>query len=169
KQSSPLFKRIINRLKPQEPQGKVVVDGLDYTPLQTYLSQGKWIAADEMTHQLMGLAIGKTQHHYFQRQDILDLPCADIAMLNRLWHAYSKGQFGFMVQLQLFMTLEADYAAFCHQVGWPVHRTTNHRYLVPNLRAAPGHFPSRRWAAGSNWWAHMEWLQERWQTCSQNA
>ena len=143
------------------------MDGLDYTPLQRYLSQGKWLEADDMTHQLMGLAISKSHHHYFQRQDILDLPCADIAMLNQLWQTHSKGRFGFMVQLQLFTALETDYAAFCHQVAWPVHRTTHHDYLTPTLSAVPGHFPSRRWAAGSHWWSHMEWLQERWSVCSQ--
>ncbi|MEM9213174.1 MAG: serine/threonine-protein kinase [Cyanobacteria bacterium P01_F01_bin.150] len=165
-QSKPLFKRLINHFKPQEPKGKIVVDGLDYTPLQYLLSSGKWLEADQLTHELMGLAIGKTRHHYFKRQDILDLPCADIAMLNRLWHTHSKGRFGFMIQLQLFQAVEADYAAFCHQVRWPVHRTTAKNYLTPSLSAVPGHLPSRRWAAGSSWWSHMEWLLERWTSCS---
>lgn len=157
----------MNRFKSPEPQHKIMVDGLDYTPLQQYLSQGQWLDADQLTHELMGLAIGQTHRHYFKRQDILDLPCADMAMLNRLWQTYSKGRFGFMVQLQLFVAMEEDYGAFCRQVGWPVHRSANHGYLNPKLTATPGHFPSRRWAGGTNWWQHMEWLQERWMACSQ--
>ncbi|NEQ95391.1 MAG: protein kinase [Cyanothece sp. SIO2G6] len=166
--SPQLLQRVFSHFKSPKNQTRIVSQqGVDYTPLYEILRRSLWLQADQHTKGLMNQAIGNTHHGYLQQQDIQNLPCDDLAILDHLWRTFSNGRFGFMVQLQLFLAVNEDYGAFCHQVSWPVHRTPG-KYLQPSLKAPPGHFPSRDWAGGSKWWNHLEWMQQRWHNCHQS-
>ncbi|MEB3231452.1 MAG: GUN4 domain-containing protein, partial [Leptolyngbyaceae bacterium] len=153
---------------PQRSTPIVSQQGVDYTPLHNLLGRSQWLKADQYTQELMCQAVGKSRRSHLHKGDIQRLPCDDLAILDQLWRSASRGRFGFMVQLQLYLALEADYGTFCQKVGWPVHQSPS-KYLRPTLKAPPGHFPSRDWAGGSNWWHHLEWLQQRWQACHPNS
>ncbi|NET11038.1 MAG: serine/threonine protein kinase, partial [Symploca sp. SIO2B6] len=109
-------------------------------------------------------SVGKSSQSYLQKQDIQQIPCDDLDILDQLWHAASQGRFGFHIQLKIYQQVGEDYGAFCQSVEWPVHQTTG-QYLQTTLNAPYGHFPSRKWAGGSRWWHHLEWMQQRWHNC----
>ncbi|MGK7889622.1 MAG: GUN4 domain-containing protein [Leptolyngbyaceae cyanobacterium] len=164
-ESPQLLQRVWNRFaSPQRQKSIVSQQGVDYTSLHRLLGRSQWLKADQCSRELMCQAVGKSHYSHLYKSDIQRLPCDDFAILDQLWRGASRGRFGFVVQLQLYLAVESDYGTFCHQVGWPVHPTSGN-YLKSTLKAPPGHFPSRDWAGGSNWWHHLEWLQERWQSC----
>jgi serine/threonine protein kinase len=137
--------------------------------LQSYLIKGKWQKADQETWALLCQLTGKPVEIGLHQSDIDRLPCDFLWQIDHLWTRYSQGRFGFSVQTQIYITVEADYGQFCDRVGWPTHNPPpSTPWLTFSTRARLGHLPSRRWAGGSQWWKHAEGMAIKLAQCSLN-
>jgi serine/threonine protein kinase len=142
--------------------------GLDYQPLQNLLSRQQWKEADLETWGLLCDAIGKRRRSYLYPQELTQLPCADLLTIDRLWVKYSKDQFGFSIQSQIYENVERDYGKFCDQIGWLTYNPHNpSEGLQFKLSAPSGHLPSRIWTAGSKWWQHAEVIADKFKECDE--
>ncbi|RUS99228.1 hypothetical protein DSM106972_079300 [Dulcicalothrix desertica PCC 7102] len=135
--------------------------GANYQKLHDLLKSGKWQEANnETTHILLELA---HQNIYLKLEDINNLPCEDIYIIDSLWVKYSGGRFGFSVQKQIWETLKStkpnDYVLamvigkdnvkfgetgidFATRVGWRLKDNwLDYDDLNFSLDAAFGHLP----------------------------
>lgn len=143
---------------PQPPQ-------IDYTELKTLLSRHKWQEADDETWAILCQLTGKRVGAYLFNTDIQTLPCRDLKAIDWLWFTYSKGQFGWRIQKQIYKEVGGEYNLFCDRVGWPTYRISKSESLQFHRKAPPGHLPSRRWIGGYSWWKHAQVLVERLDCC----
>ncbi|MGK7904694.1 MAG: GUN4 domain-containing protein [Hormoscilla sp.] len=144
-------------LKPLENQVLPAESELDYSKLASLLVWKRWQAADLETWSLLSQASGKGLKGYLLAGDIDKIPCEDLQAIDRLWVERSGGRFGFTVQAQIYWQVGEDYLSFCDRVGWPVYQPHNsHKGLRFNLKAPPGHLPSRVWVGGVKRWNHAE-------------
>ncbi|MBE9116188.1 GUN4 domain-containing protein [Lusitaniella coriacea LEGE 07157] len=139
---------------------------IDYTQLQLLLSKRKWRDADEETWAIVCQLAGKNRGTYIFNSDIQYLPCQDLKTIDRLWFQYSKGKFGFRVQVQIYQEVGEEYHLFCDRVGWTTHQLPfEDKSLKFSLRAPVGHLPSRRWIGGYAWWKHANILMQTFNRC----
>jgi hypothetical protein len=119
---------------------------LDYTHLQTLLQTQQWRLADEETLVLMLKATGRDREGWLDQQAIATLPCATLQTLDRLWHNYSQGRFGFTMQQRIYTQLDKhDGVTFGDRVGWwlsSIRMFAHYNTLTFSLQAPPGHFPA---------------------------
>lgn len=135
--------------------------------LQSYLKKGKWQEADQETWSILCQLAGKPVVNGLHKSDIDRLPCGFLWQLDHLWTHHSQGRFGFSVQTQIYITVDADYGQFCDRVGWLTHNPpASTAWLTFSSRARLGHLPSRRWAGGSQWWKHAEGMAIKLAQCS---
>ena len=103
--------------------------GIDYTNLQTLLSNQKWEEADRQTdyliREIIKIAKRKNPHTFMESRFLTDFTCSDINIINQLWHKYSGGHFGFSSQQQIWLTVNEDgdfstetWRNFASLVGW---------------------------------------------------
>ncbi|MDJ0556086.1 MAG: GUN4 domain-containing protein [Microcoleaceae cyanobacterium MO_207.B10] len=102
---------------------------LDYTELETLLSEGKWKAADRETARCMLQVAGRQYTSWLRGEDIDKFPCTDIRVIDQLWVKYSYGKFGFSVQQKIYQDLGGIRAhhpeiweKFAEKVGWRQRR-----------------------------------------------
>lgn len=144
-------------LKPLENQVLPSESELDYSKLASLLAWKRWQAADLETWSMLSQASGKGLKGYLLAGDIDKIPCEDLQAIDRLWVERSGGRFGFTVQARIYWQVGENYLSFCDRVGWPVHQPHNfHKGLRFNLKAPPGHLPSRVWVGGLKRWNHAE-------------
>ncbi len=160
-----------DKIFPQSPDPQeddlISAVGLDYKILQNLLSRQKWKEADLETWGLLCDALGKRRRSYLYPQELTQLPCADLLTIDHLWVKYSKGQFGFSIQSQIYENVERDYGKFCDQIGWLTYNPHNpSEGLQFKLSALSGHLPSRIWTAGSKWWQHAEVMADKFIECN---
>lgn len=137
---------------------------LNYKALQKALTASNWEQADLETLNLLCEVTHCRPTQGLTMDDVNHIPCGVLEKLDWLWTRYSRQQFGFSPQVQLYITLDEDYHRFCEQVGWPV-ASTRTPYLQFNRQAPVGHLPSRNWAGGYHWWQHMQWMCDRFKQC----
>jgi hypothetical protein len=123
--------------------------GINYTKLRNLLAQGKWKEADFETSSLL-LKLGKrTKEGWLRAEDIKIMSCEDLKTIDRLWVAYSRGKFGFSVQVKIYQSLagrisynQGVWNKFGDRVGW---RANNRWLYYPelnfDLQAPEGSFP----------------------------
>ncbi len=81
--------------------------GIDYSPLKVLLQQKEYAKADDLTFRLI-LKASRYQNQDWRNRDWLDandikeLPCADLKIIDLLWSAYSSGNLGISAQSQLW-------------------------------------------------------------------
>ncbi|MGB0564115.1 MAG: GUN4 domain-containing protein, partial [Spirulinaceae cyanobacterium] len=138
---------------------------IDYTGLKTALMRKRWRSADDATRDILCQLCGKASGGYLFPNDLAQLPCADLRAIDFLWRKYSEDHFGLAIQMQIYQAAQADYAQFCAQVGWPMHNPNNHNYLRYQLKAPPGHLPSRKWMGGSQGWKQAEQFDKKLAAC----
>jgi WD40 repeat protein len=153
---------------------------IDYSTLETLLANKEWHAADRETVQLMreidkrnSQHVQEWVHTYSLQNDISDktwqqhtieqllistFPLKDWQIVDRLWVKYSAGQFGFSIQLRIWLEIGAllgeDYETygdrlgrdlnrkFAERVGWQVQTVDDDiPQLTWNLQAPVGHLP----------------------------
>ncbi|MEQ8756722.1 MAG: GUN4 domain-containing protein [Coleofasciculus sp. G1-WW12-02] len=166
--------------------------GVDYTVLQTLLADEKWKEADMKTNCLMRQAAGNEGGYVWLNRLLLqDLPCEDLRIIDQLWLYYSKGKWGFRVQMEIYHDLGGKidvevgqrlWGQFSEQVGWSINDPGNweHSNLVAwqqgdswpericNLNAPRGHFPL--WCLPTalgfpKWGLNMFYFAEKLVTC----
>jgi GUN4-like/NACHT domain len=100
------------------------VQDLKYAQLAALLKIGKWEEADRETYRLMITMVGKEEGQWFDREDLENLPRADLLKIDQLWVTSSNGHFGFSVQKQIWevcgspMSSNRNWDYFCVEVGW---------------------------------------------------
>jgi len=125
--------------------------GIDYYKLRDLLQQGNWKAADRETTMRMCAVIGRQKQGWLRMEDIKQLPCKDLNIIDRLWIEASNGKFGFSIQKQIWQECGSptkynmNWGRFCDRVGWRKNRKwLSYNNLTFQLNKAPeGHLPIR--------------------------
>ncbi|MBD2187796.1 GUN4 domain-containing protein [Pseudanabaena mucicola] len=78
--------------------------GVDYTTLQTLLASGKWQEANQETWNVMCRAAHKNLGSVMTAEEIKQISCDDLRMIDDLWRQYSQGRYGFSAQNQVYMS-----------------------------------------------------------------
>lgn len=94
--------------------------GLDYGPLQRALMDQQFEQADRLTsehlRQLAGAAAVKRGYVYYS--EVPPMPAVDLESIDRLWVVYSRGRFGFSVQIRLLGSLGGRWEQLWPRLGW---------------------------------------------------
>ena len=77
--------------------------GVDYTPLQEDLQQQRWLQANETTTTLMLQSLNRQEQGWIPQEEVKQIACWDLKMIDSLWKQYSQGRFGFTVQFPIFV------------------------------------------------------------------
>ena len=97
----------------------------DYTRLKEFLSEKKWKEANKETGILM-LEIAEIQgtiskqakdKKYLDYKSIEQFPVTDLQVIDRLWHSFSDGKFGFSIQKKFWEETKADKGEYCGYSG----------------------------------------------------
>ncbi|MBD2175787.1 GUN4 domain-containing protein [Pseudanabaena sp. FACHB-1998] len=78
--------------------------GVDYTKLQDLLSSSKWQEANQETWNVMCQAARKKIGSVLTAEDLKQVSCDDLKMIDQLWQQYSQGRYGFSSQNQIYMS-----------------------------------------------------------------
>ena len=102
----------------------------DYQKLDDLLAVQKWIAADELTREIMLMVVNRFSQVYLDEASINEFPCEDLRAIDFLWRYHSRGKFGFSVQKKLWLDCGGDcssqigmdnyeaFVKFATKVGW---------------------------------------------------
>jgi GUN4-like/SEFIR domain len=105
--------------------------GIDYTRLHDLLVKHEWEKADQETWVVLCQVAGKQKEGVLDKEDIRNLPCEELQVINRLWSRLSGGRFGFSVQKKIYQKLNEieteleKIKQFGRQVGWLKARIYN--------------------------------------------
>ena len=83
----------------------VVGDLYRYETLHEQLSNQEWFAADKETVRLIADIAGVSDLEDLSPREIRSFACGELQVIDRLWNTYSKGLFGFSVQLKIYQDL----------------------------------------------------------------
>jgi hypothetical protein len=92
------------------------------------------------------------------------VPCGDLEIVDLLWRKYSRGRFGFSVQVAVYQSVGEDYGRFCQAVAWQAHGGRSDRWHY-SITAPEGHLPTRSAIGGNSIWKHLALMQERLRHC----
>lgn len=86
------------------PQSVKSHTGIDYSKLKGLLANAKWQEANQETWNLMCQAAHKNMGSVLSAEDIKQISCDDLQLINSLWQQYSQGRYGFSSQNQVYMS-----------------------------------------------------------------
>lgn len=99
----------------------------NFVPLQTALAIGEFREADQLTRDALITLAGDAavQRGYVYFTEVPSLPVEDMATIERLWQAYSRGKWGYAVQRQAFESKKVNrqFDPFFERLGWK-HKDT---------------------------------------------
>lgn len=131
-------------------------DRYRYRVLQQYLADQNWFEADKETIRLI-LVVTSKEIEELSPEDIRQLSCHDLMVIDRLWARYSDGRFGFSPQLKAYQELGGNLNTTVEQnqqlietwgegLGWRKDsRWLPCKELDFSLNAPIGCHPSRWW------------------------
>ncbi|MEB3147423.1 MAG: serine/threonine-protein kinase, partial [Sphaerospermopsis sp.] len=131
----------------------VQTSSVDYRILTDLLEARNWKEADKETARLI-LAVAKREEEGWLRiEDIENFPCDEIRTIDKLWVKYSKGNFGFSVQKQIYQDLGGSkyydqkiWEVFGEIVGWRIKDNwLYYREIIFDIQAPEGQFPACIW------------------------
>jgi hypothetical protein len=137
---------------------------INYEPLRRYLQAEDWQEADRLTWELLIEATYGQVRAFLACGDLRRVPCGDLEIVDLLWRKYSRGRFGFSVQVALYQSVGEDYGRFCRAVAWQAHGGIRDRWQY-SITAPEGHLPSRLAIGGNSVWKHLALMQERLRHC----
>ena len=76
-----------------------------YDRLQNLLKAGKWLEADKETSRLILAIAGETDIERLRPDEVENLDCSELQVIDRLWLTYSNNRFGFSVQIKIYQEL----------------------------------------------------------------
>ena len=147
----------------------VSTTGINYTKLADLLKDNQWQQANQETATLLLQTANKKRKNWLERDDIYELTCEDLQIIDRLWCKYSQDNFGFGIQAHIWQNMEQqNYKYFGEKVGWLVNkRWILMKELNFSISAPRGHLPAMSW-----WYGHAIWglktLFTRINACSSN-
>ena len=127
---------------------------IDCARLKDCLKAQNWQEANQETERLLLLAANQERRTWFERDDLENLTCRDLQIIDELWHDSSNGHFGFRVQNEIWQDLQVkNYQNFGREVGWYIQqRWLRMNRLTFDLCAPKGHLPAITW-----WFGHAIW------------
>jgi serine/threonine protein kinase len=140
--------------------------GIDYTQLKDLLETKQWQQANQITEQLLLKATHQDRKDWLERDDLDNLTCEDLFIIDRLWSDYSEQHFGFSLQRNIWNDLEEkNYRRFGERIGWYVDgRWLLSKQINFSLSAPKGHLPVISWWFGNAIWG-LKGLFLRIDTC----
>lgn len=129
---------------------------LDYERLQLLMKSGEWSEANRLTSNIVLTLGGQFERGYLTFEDMKQIPCADLRLVDDLWRYYSKGRSGYTVQARIWRRQgEKNIERFEEVTGW------NARKLIPDPKSAQvGHLPNRPAGSGGDFEADQgAWIQ----------
>jgi hypothetical protein len=126
---------------------------IDYLPLQKALVEQDFQKADLITIQklceLAGENAIKRKWLYFSEVD--NFPDTDLHTIDQLWLMHSKGQFGYSVQRQMWLSVGCDFAKLWTKIGWKkgTNWTRYPNEFIWDLTAPKGHLPTSNQLRGA--------------------
>jgi serine/threonine protein kinase len=137
---------------------------VNYEPLRRYLQAEEWQEADQLTWELLTEATYGQVRSFLACGDLRRVPCGDLEIVDLLWRKYSRGRFGFSVQVAVYQSVGEDYGRFCQAVAWQAHGGMSDRWHY-SITAPEGHLPTRSAIGGNSIWKHLAIMQERLSHC----
>lgn len=121
--------------------------GIDYRPLNDYLGQRYWKAADEETRRCLLLAARRDDRGWLSLEDWATIPATDLRTIDHLWRYWSSDRYGLWPQWHLWQTSGGDYGSFCDRNGWRRDQEAWLAYeeLWFSSDGAIGHLPTAVW------------------------
>lgn len=156
-QFNQLVSNLTERVARSEENFILVADGYKYKKLRDLLAVGDFREADWETIRVIQAITGQPNVESITPDDMRRFPCDELRVIDSLWTNYSKGRFGFSVQMQIYQaaggSLETTIAQdstviekFGEKVGWRVdHKWIKCDDLDYTLAAPIGCHPSRWW------------------------
>ena len=72
--------------------------------MRTLLSSGKWQEANQETWNVMCQAAHKNLGSVLSPEDIKQISCDDLQIIDSLWQQHSQCRYGFSAQNQIYMS-----------------------------------------------------------------
>lgn len=118
---------------------------LTYAQLQRALMLRQFEQADRITSAVLRQLAGPTaeQRGYVYYSEVASMPEIDLETLDRLWHCFSRGRFGFSIQAKLLRSCNGHWDQLWTKLGWK-HGGQWTRYpgsFQWNIEAPEGHMP----------------------------
>jgi len=121
--------------------------GVDYTTLRDRLRAGEWEEADNETRRLLIVLAGadaqKRGWVYFT--EVKNISVADLGTMDKLWVAYSKGNYGYSVQRKIWLQCKKEWGPFFKKIDWTTGGNNTYRKWPEDFQwradAAKGHLP----------------------------
>ncbi|MBD2391952.1 GUN4 domain-containing protein [Aphanizomenon flos-aquae NRERC-008] len=124
---------------------------VNYNKLENLLATKKWREADLETFEILKSLCGYECYDstWLNIEEIVNIPCSHLHTINNLWVKYSKGRFGYSVQLNILRKLGFQKNGndeqmsqclenFMDKIKW----NTAHAALNFTLKAPIGHLPA---------------------------
>jgi hypothetical protein len=153
-QAKPQAAAASKKAKPQAAKPRLAIaepvvtskPDLDYERLQSLMKAGEWSEANRLTSNIVLTLGGQFERGYLTFEDMKQIPCADLRLVDDLWRYYSKGRSGYSVQAQIWRRQgEKNIERFENAIGWNANK------LIPNPKSAQvGHLPSRPAGSGGD-------------------
>jgi hypothetical protein len=144
--------------------------GIDYSPLKALLQQKEYAKADHLTFRLI-LKASRYQNQDWRNRDWLDandvkeLPCTDLKIIDLLWSTYSNGNLGISAQTQLWsaaknnsLSMSNAYIDLAVSVKWvaPSSSSSGNMYIsakdIQYVNPPRGHLPLQlTYPIGEGW------------------
>ena len=147
-----------NKVTNLEEKLKLVSDINRYSQLQEFLKAGNFKEADQETSRVILDAVNRSRDD-LTPNDMKQLPCTILQVIDKLWRDYSSDCFGFSIQLRLYTevggsldTLRAQNMGILEKYGDRVGWRKNGKWQGDNypnwdfsLSAPEGSFPAIWW------------------------
>ena len=147
-----------NKVTNLEEKLKLVSDINRYSQLQEFLKAGNFKEADQETSRVILDAVNRSRDD-LTPNDMKQLPCTILQVIDKLWRDYSSDRFGFSIQLRLYTevggsldTLRAQNMGILGKYGDRVGWRKNGKWQGDNypnwdfsLSAPEGSFPAIWW------------------------
>ena len=147
-----------NKVTNLEEKLKLVSDINRYSQLQECLKAGNFKEADQDTSRVILDAVNRSRDD-LTPNDMKQLPCTILQVIDKLWRDYSSDRFGFSIQLRLYTevggsldTLRAQNMGILEKYGDRVGWRKNGKWQGDNypnwdfsLSAPEGSFPAIWW------------------------
>ncbi len=152
------IKSLKDKVTNLEEKLKLVSDINRYSQLQEFLKAGKFKEADQETSRVILDAVNRSRDD-LTPNDMKQLPCTILQVIDKLWRDYSNDRFGLSIQLRLYMevggsieTLRAQNMGILEKYGDRVGWRKNGKWEGGNydnwdfsLSAPEGSFPAIWW------------------------
>ncbi|MFW6295714.1 MAG: GUN4 domain-containing protein [Halothece sp.] len=119
------------------------ITGTDYITLRNLLNDKKWKQADEETRKILLKISARKKTESLNDEQIINLPCEDLQIINRLWFESSDGHFGFNVQKRIWYECGKHWERWGDRIGWRRNGSwlLDYDKLIFSLNAPSGHLP----------------------------